>query len=92
MATVGVKDIIANFISALIWSWNGDEAQLYTKKLDNVLYFTVSPFNIIIATALSEFMKDDEVKWVITKIEYSVFTWDFGKYKNTLFHSENCLP
>ena len=37
-------------------------------------------------------MKDDEGKWVLTKIKYSIFTWDFGKYKNTIAHSEKCCP
>ena len=26
------------------------------------------------------------------RINYSIFTWDFGKYKNTTAYSENCLP
>ena len=37
-------------------------------------------------------MKDDEVTWSLTKSKYSIFTWDFWKYKNTTAHSENCLP
>ena len=37
-------------------------------------------------------MKDDEVTWVLTKRKYFIFTWDFGKYKKTIAHSEDCLP
>ena len=37
-------------------------------------------------------MKDDEITWVLTKRKYSTFTWDFGKYKNKIAPSENCLP
>ena len=37
-------------------------------------------------------MKDYEVTWVLTKIKYSCFTFDFGKYKKTIAHSEHYLP
>ena len=30
--------------------------------------------------------------WVLTKSKYFIFTWNFGKYKKTIAHSENCLP
>ena len=36
-------------------------------------------------------MKDDEGTWVLTKRKYYIFTWDFGKYKNTIARSESCL-
>ena len=51
-----------------------------------------SPFNILIATALDKSMKDDKETWVLTKIKYYIFTYDFRKYKKTISHSENCLP
>ena len=35
-------------------------------------------------------MKDDEGKWIPTKIRIQ-FYLDFGKYKNTIVHSDNCL-
>ena len=37
-------------------------------------------------------MKYDEGTWVLTKRKYSIFTWGFGNYKNTIAHSEKCLP
>ena len=37
-------------------------------------------------------MRDDVGKWVLKKSKYSIFTWDFGRYKKTIAHSENCLP
>ena len=40
-----------------------------------------SPFNILSATALAESMKDYEGTWVLAKMKYSIFTWDFGKLK-----------
>ena len=60
--------------------------------MNNVLYFSELPSNIISSTALSESLKDDEATWVITKREYFVFTWDFGGNKKKISHSENCLP
>ena len=36
-------------------------------------------------------MKDDEGTWVLKINKYSIFTWDFGKYKETIAHSEKCL-
>ena len=37
-------------------------------------------------------MKDDEGTWVLTKIKYYIFTCFFGKYKDIIAQSENCLP
>ena len=87
MATIGGKYIIPRMIGKVSWYWNDDEVQLHTNKLNNVLYFTDSPVNILSATALAESMKDDEGTWVLAKIKYSSFTWDFGRYKKTIAHS-----
>ena len=69
-----------------------NEGKLHTKKLNNVLYFTDSTVNIISSTELDESPKDDEGTWELTKTKYSIFNWDYGKYKKTIAHSENCLP
>ena len=37
-------------------------------------------------------MTDDEGTWVLKKRKYSIFTWDFGKYKKAIDHSEIFLP
>ena len=37
-------------------------------------------------------MKYYEGTWLLTKRKYSIFTWDFRKYKDKLSHSENCIP
>ena len=39
LATIGGKYIIPNGISTVSWSWNYNEGQLHTKKLNNVLHF-----------------------------------------------------
>ena len=87
-----MKYLIAKVIGTVIWYWTDEKGELHTKKLNNVLYFPDSPVNIISATALNESIKGDEGTWVLTKSKYSIFTWYFGKYKNTIAHSENCLP
>ena len=60
VATIGRKDIIPKLIDTISWYWADDEGQLYTNKLNNLLYFQESPVNIIGATAMDESMKDDE--------------------------------
>ena len=37
-------------------------------------------------------MKDNVGTWVLTKRKYYIFTWDFGRYKNKIAHSEKFLP
>ena len=61
-------------------------------QLNNVLYFTDSPGNILIETVLAESTNDDDGTWLLTKRKYHILTWNFGKYKNTIAHSENCFP
>ena len=92
VATIDGKFIIPKDIGTVSWSWNFDEGQLHTKKLNNVFSWHIDPVNILSATILDESMKGDEGTRVITKREYYIFTWYFGKYKNIISHSENCLP
>ena len=37
-------------------------------------------------------MEYDEGTWVPIKREYSIFTWNCGRYKNKIYHSENTIP
>ena len=60
VATIGGKDIIQKGIDTVIWYWADDEGRLHTKKLNNLIYFKDSPVNIIIVTALSRSIEDDE--------------------------------
>ena len=91
VATIGEKSLIPKGIGTVSWSWTDDEEQLYTNKLNNLIYFKESPVNILSENSLDEFMKVDEVTWVLTKRKYSLFTLYFGNYKKTIAHSENCL-
>ena len=49
--TMGGKDIIPKGIVRVSWSWNYDDKIIQTKKLNNMLYFSDSPVNILSATA-----------------------------------------
>ena len=92
VATIGGMYHIPKVIVIVIWSWDYYEGKLHTNRFNNITYFPDPPVNIIRATAMSEFIKDNEVTWVLTKIKCSIFTWYFWKYKKTIDHSENCLP
>ena len=86
VAPIVGKYIIQKVIGTVIWYWTDDWGKLNTKKLNNLLYFTYSPVNVLSATELYEYIKDDEGTWVLTKGKFSIFTWGFGKYKNTISH------
>ena len=74
MATISVNDLIPKGIETVRWSWTNYERQLHKNKLNNLLYFTDLPVNILSETSLDKSMKEDEGTWVTTKIKYSIFT------------------
>ena len=41
---------------------------------------------------MAEYMMYDEGTLLLPKSKYSVFNWDFGKYKKIIFHSNNSIP
>ena len=81
VATIGGKYIISKRLAQLPGTWDDDEGQLNTYKLNNIIYFPDSPFNKLSSTTMAEYTKGDEGTWVLIEIEYSIFTWDFGEYK-----------
>ena len=68
VANIGGKYPIPIGVFTVIWSWTDYEGGLQKNKLNNLIYFSDSPVNILSATALSESMKDYEVTWLLTKI------------------------
>ena len=90
--TIGGKDVITKEIFTIRWSWTDEEVQIYTSKFKNILYSTDSPVNILCTPVLAESMKDDEVTRFPTKGKCSIFTLDFGKYKNKIDNPEHFLP
>ena len=64
---MGGKDLITKMIVVVSWSYNDNEGELHTKKLNNVLYDPDYPVNILSETALDESMNYDEETWILTK-------------------------
>ena len=88
---MGRKDIIPKGIGTGIWSWTDDRVKLHTNKFNNLLHFTSSPIDILSKILLVEYMKGDEVTWVLTKSKFHIL---FGilegqKYNSSL--SQNGL-
>ena len=52
MATIDERNLIPEGIVTVSLSWTDDEGKLHIKKLNNILYFTESPVNIICETEL----------------------------------------
>ena len=61
VANIGGKYLIPKGIGTVRWSCIDDEYKIHTKKLNNLLYFPESPFNILSSTSFSESMKYYEV-------------------------------
>ena len=87
-----VENITTKGIGTVICYCTDDEGQPHKNKLNNVLNFPESTVNILSATTLDKSMKDNEETGVPTKRKYYFFTWGFCKYKETISHSQNCLP
>ena len=47
VVTMGGKYLITKEISTVIWSWTYDKLQPHATKMNNVMYFPDSPFNIL---------------------------------------------
>ena len=86
MATIGGNYIIPKRIVTVSCSWTDYEGQIHTNKLNTVLYFQNSPFNILSDTILAESMNYDDGTWVLTKRKYHIYTWGFGEYKKAISH------
>ena len=55
-----------------------DEGKLHTNKFNNIIYFTDSPFNVLISNALAEYIHDHEVTWLLTKRKFLFFLGILG--------------
>ena len=90
--TVGSTSLLPQGIGDVDISWHDDHGNDYSITLENVLFFPDSPVNVISCTAFANQLGDDEGTWIQTKRQYSVFTWDFGKYTRTISHPSSNLP
>ena len=96
VSTMGAKYLISTEIGTVIWCLTDDQGHLDTKILNNVIYFTDPPVNILSETALAESVKYDEVTWLPTdrKIIFYWRFWEVQKYNISLrtLSSRNKYP
>ena len=85
MATIGGKDTIQKGIVTVIWFCT-DDRSLHPKKWNNVFNFQNSPLNILSATALDEYMKDDEGTWVLKNCHIIFLLEILGSKKENSSH------
>ena len=69
VAVIGGKYLIPKRIDTVRCYCTDDDGKMQKNRLNNVLYFTDSPVNILSAIELTKSMKYDEVTWVRTKIK-----------------------
>ena len=81
------KYLIPKGIGTVIWYWTDDNGELHTNTLNNLIYFTDSPFKRLSATALAKSMKDYEVTWVLTKSKYYTLIRYCGNYRKKISNS-----
>ena len=54
VAKIGGNCFIPKGIGTVSWSWTDDKGKLQTNKLNNIIYLSDSPVNILSANALNE--------------------------------------
>ena len=59
VATIGEKLNHPAGIGTVKWTWKDDGGEVHTKKLENKLYFSKSPINIMSVTELAKQFNDE---------------------------------
>ena len=75
VATIGGKLNQPSVIGTVKWTWKDDGGAVHTEQLDNTLYLTKSPINIMSVTELANQFKNVEGTAIYTKINHSLFYW-----------------
>ena len=92
VATIGGRGHPASGIGTVRWIWTDDFGVKHTNLIHDVLYFPQSPINILSVTSFAKQLKDSEGTGIDTKMAYSRFYWDFGKYQRIIHHPPSNLP
>ena len=92
VATIGGKGHTAAGMGTVKWSWRDDTGKLHECLIHEVLYFPMSPINILSVTSFARQSQDKEETGIDTKQEYSRFYWDFGKGSRIIHHPASNLP
>ena len=69
-----------------------DDGRKHLHILKNVLYFPQSLINIISVMAVANQYGDEEGTWACSLWKYTIFTWNEGKYVQTIDHPISLLP
>jgi len=73
VATIGGKGYQPSGIGSVRWSWRDDKGSLHEYLVENVLYFSQSPINILSVTTFAKQLNDTEGTGIDTKQLYSRF-------------------
>ena len=91
VATIGGKLNQPDGIGTVKWTWKDDGGAVHTEQLENTLYFTKSPINIMSVTELAKQFNDEEGKGIYTKMNHSIFYWKNNKFPRKIHHSSSNL-
>ena len=73
------------------WRWKDDSGKQHTIDVDNVLYLSQSPVNILSITILSDQFNYDDGTGINTKRSKSHFYWNHNKHQRTITHPPSNL-
>ena len=92
VATIGGTDLEPEGIGTILIHVQDNEGLSSEMTLDDVLYFTSSPVNLISIACLANQYKDAEGTVIHTIRYHSDFTWNFGAHTKTIYHAQSRIP
>ena len=92
VATIGGKGHSASGLGTVRWTWHDDYGKTHEYLVEGVLYFPQSPINILSVTSFARQLNDKEGTGIDTKMAYSRFYWDKGRYQRIIRHPASNLP
>ena len=78
VATIGGKGHQPSGIGTVCWSWQDDKGKPHEYHVENILYFSQSPINILSVTTFAKQLNDEEGTGIDTKQRYSNIYWYFN--------------
>ena len=92
VATIGGKLNQPVGIGMVKLTWKDDSAAVHTEHLQNTLYFTKSPINIMSVTELAKQFNDEEGTGIYTYMNHSLFYWKNNQLSRKIHHSSSNIP
>ena len=72
--------------------WKYDSGKMHSHILTDVLFFPDSPVKITSITKLAHKMNDETGTWIKTIGNKYIFSWDYEKAEQTIYHPPSNLP